>query len=239
MKKKDKILIQQKIDGMLSDAQEKAFQLLMLNSAKARDFYEKLCLIDQRLKTDAAGVSDLNLCPGVMDNVPVNKNFEVSNRKLITLRTNSILKYAAVLLVGLFLGATFSTIILSKNEFADKNDLYGTIIKRSGSKTLYSNGATSIHLQSMLSGNVSINLFTIETNSEVEFEITNKSPNLDAQNIITVQNGFNIDQTGTSIGDITGIIKGPSVFQLNVLKGNQTSAVFRIGNDVVAKAFFE
>jgi len=49
MKRNDKILIQRKVDGLLSPPEEKQFEKLIDTSSKARKLYRELIMVDHLL----------------------------------------------------------------------------------------------------------------------------------------------------------------------------------------------
>ena len=235
MKKGDEILIQKKIDGTLSNNEEKAFHNLMTNSSEAADLYNKLKLIDQQLKSDVVDMPQIDISSSVMDKVS-----EIRTRaKAITFSSQNVMKYAAVLLLGLLIGSAFSMLILNDESLSNKQHLSGTMVARQGSVVLYSKGPIKISQQSISATNFSINIFEVETSSVIEFEIHDKAGNFDKQNIIAVQNSYHINNAYFENGTYTGRIKGPVVFQLNAFRNNQLELVFTSENEVLAKVNFE
>ncbi len=214
MTKKEKILIQQKIDGVLPPADEKRVDEILKKSGKARAYFEKLTDVDKTLKNDAAKPLEIDITKGVMETITKKGNQpEISKTQSIRLSKNHFLKYAAVLFFGLLLGATGGWFMFSNPKIHSTGNMAGTIATPPGSQA-FSDEQTSIKIQQVNTSNYLVALVTIDTKEELSCEITDSLHILMPNDIIPLSTNRFLAQTTKNEKTYRYTIIGPTVFQV-------------------------
>ncbi|MCF8358708.1 MAG: hypothetical protein K9H26_08130 [Prolixibacteraceae bacterium] len=234
MKKKEKILIQQKIDGVLPPADEKRVDEILKKSGKARAYFEKLARVDKALKNDAEKPLEVDVANRVMKTI-TKKNHQpsISKIKPIRLYENRFLKYAAVLFFGLLLGATAGWFIFSNPQTGNTGNMAGTIATPPGEHA-FSDELTSIKIQQFNTSEYLVALVTIETKKELNCEITDNLHVLMPNDIIPLSTNRFLAQTTNNERTYRYTIIGPTVFQIITENNNGLDIKFIRNSQILA-----
>jgi hypothetical protein len=230
MKNDFKILIQHKIDGTLSDLEEAQFTQLIERSAKARNLYRKLLLLDYSLKANADEIGPIDLSEEVMRSIQPNMSLDTAvqlNRLNGILLRRNLLKVAAVLLFGFLVGGATIYFAMNNENVFNRQAISGTlsIIPEAGN-TVYSEKDTQIKVYSITAAQLFLTVISIDTEEMIECRIADDLKVLNNENIVQLSDGDGIEITHSENQKIVCTCNGPVVFQIRTLKGNKLALDF-------------
>lgn len=236
MKNKNKLLIQNKIDGKLTPANEKDFDSLINRSSKARRFFKAQLAMHNAVLTDAGSQAEIDISKQVMAQIgnsgklPKNKS---TKRSKIKTFSSSMLKYAAVLVFGIIIGSTSIYIAYNQNEMANLRQLAGTLVGTKQQKTIFSDSKTTIHIQNNFYTNRHKATIDIKTDDLIDCFISDRLQQLEPKNIVAQHNEFNFLKTETEENALQYACKGTTTFEINTLNNNSIHLVFMRDNEII------
>jgi hypothetical protein len=217
MKKEHEILIQKKVDGQLSATEEKQFDKLIAQSAEAQKYYNEIKKIDKLLTSDAKRTKVFDNTRSIMNTI---SESNVQHTKTKTrLFTPRLMKYAAILIVGVFMGAAFSYTFFNSAEI-DNTMLSGTMANKTDEQILFADGQTKVVLQTIDAKELKIALFRVTTNELINCEITNTGH--EQLQIVALKNKANL--SGETETNNQLIITGNTTFQI-IFNSNETPKI--------------
>lgn len=236
MKTKNKILIQNKIDGKLTPANEKDFERLLKRSSKARRFFKAQLAMHNAVLTDAGSQAEIDITQQVMsqikNGVKSAPNKATKQFKLKRISSN-LLKYAAVLILGIIIGSTSIYLAYNQNEMANLRQLAGTLVGTKQQKTIFSDSKTTIHIQNNFYTNRHKATIDIKTDDLIDCFISDRLQQLEPKNIVAQHNEFNFLETETEENALQYACKGTTTFEINTLNNNSIHLVFMRDNEII------
>jgi hypothetical protein len=234
MKKKHEILIQKKVDGLLSAVEEKQFYQLIAQSDEAANFYNAIKKVDNLLTSDAEKTETFSSTQSIMNTIS-KSNIQLDKTKT-RLFTPQLMKYAAILVIGVLLGTVFSYTFFNSTEI-DKNMLSGTIVHKNQEQLLFSDHQTSINVQPINTGELKMALISIETEVPIKCEII--SSNSELTKITPLTNSKNLSNKTKTTSKLTYTITGATVFQVIVNKDVESELKFTRESKIIARKIIE
>ncbi len=184
----EELLIQNKIDGNLSAEEEILFRELIENSPKARKFYEDLMSLHHALEIDSKAISSIDfaeeILPAVKSKQKPAKPEMNTWQFWVYLSQANFLAYAAILLVGLFVGSIITYLGVSTNQLADERQFSGTISAMPAMNFDYNQDGTQIKVQELLTQKIKIVTVFIQTETPVECDISGTNSKVDEKNVL-------------------------------------------------------
>jgi hypothetical protein len=230
VKKKDKILIQNKIDGELNPQEEIEFSQLIKQSNDALNYYHKLFKLSSILNSDADKVAAIDFSKGIMQSIK-NKQANSSTHLKPTIKLsfvrNKLMTYAAILLIGLVVGSLLTYNFTNSNSIENNVLLSGTIGKIPETEnSIYSDKNTKIKLRELENENYSLFIFSIQTTDTITCTI------VDQFNVILSEAVILLSKTDDTFFNIESemplkySIQGTTSFQINAKNKKNVSIKF-------------
>ena len=184
----DELIIQNKIDGNLSAEEEIYFKELIRTSPQARKFYEDLLSLQHALGMDSKFIPPVDLVEEIL---PVVKSKQKPAKKemdtwqfWVYLSQANFMAYAAILLVGLFVGSLITYLGVSTNQLTDERQFSGTISARPAMNFDYNQDGTQIKVQELLTPKVKLVTVFIQTGIPVQCSISGINSKISEKNIL-------------------------------------------------------
>lgn len=236
MKKKIEKLIQKKIDGALSPKGEDKFSRLIAKSEEAKILYERLLILDQLIKNDSKNIKNVDLSDSILDSLTTGgkKNIPIKTLQF-KLNKQNLFKYAAILILGIFIGGTAGILFFGNNSEIDQQTIKGTIERKTTDFSIFSDENTSISIQDIYTENISIAIINIKTVNPVECEISGRLHKITQLEIEPLVNNLNIGLYKEEDNRLKYMINGPVVFQVKNQSGNSLELNFYRDNKTIAQ----
>jgi len=235
----DEIIIQNKVDGNLSEEEEKRFDELIENSSEARIFYKKLIELDLSLKNDSRDIPAIDFSDDIIEKVRPAKSQSQSAKKTILFSSASVkqlISYAAVLLTGLLIGG-IGAYVGTTNTKPDARDISGTIINHAENNQEYSKDGTDIKVQQLKSGKWEILTVAVNSQETVQIEISDKSGKITANDVTLQLSDGKFHFDGVANGKLNYASMGNNVFQINLTEITEKINIhFIVDNQVLFEA---
>jgi hypothetical protein len=184
---KDELIIQNKIDGNLSVEEEIWFKELIENSPPARKFYEDLLSLQHVLGMDSKSIPPVDFAEEILPVVKSKQKppkHEMDTRQFWAfLSSVNFMAYAAILMVGLFIGSLMTYLGNSNNQPADERQFSGTISALPAMNFDYNKDGTQIKIQELLTPKVKIATVFIHTEEPVQCSILGSNAKVIGENI--------------------------------------------------------
>ncbi|MBN1927225.1 MAG: hypothetical protein JW798_15435 [Prolixibacteraceae bacterium] len=232
MKKKDEILIQQKIDGQLRPAEEAKFNQLIAKSGKAKTLYERLLAVDLAIKNDSKNINETDLSDSILETINNNKNLKTLKFRKIN---HELLKYAAILILGILLGGTAGIMFIGNNEQIYKDSISGTITKNIQESKVFTDENTTIEVQGVNLDNSTVTFVAIETSKTIECIIANNNKTISINDVKPLINDTNIELAEENKNSFKYIVNGPVVFQIKNNSNKALEICFIHDNKILVK----
>jgi hypothetical protein len=185
---KDELLIQNKIDGNLSAEEEIEFRELIETSPHARKFYEDLLSLQHALGMDSKGIPPVDFVEEILHVVKSKQKPpkpEMDTRQFWAFLSQiNFMAYAAILLVGLFIGSLMTYLGNSNNQLTDERQFSGTISALSAMNFDYNQDGTQIKIQELITPKVKIATIFIHTEEPVQCSISGNDAKVIEKNIL-------------------------------------------------------
>lgn len=236
MKNKNKLLIQNKIDGKLTPANEKNFERLLKRSPKARRFFKTQLTMHNALLTNTGSQAKIDITKQVMSQIKNGvKSAPSKATKQFKLKriSSNLLKYAAVLIFGIIMGSTSIYLVYNQNEMGNLRQLAGTLVGTKQQKTIFSDSKTTIHIQNNFYTNRHKATIDIKTDDLVDCFISDRLQQLEPKNIVVQHNEFNFLKTETEENALQYACKGTTTFEINTLNNNSIHLKFMRNNEII------
>ncbi|MBN1768334.1 MAG: hypothetical protein JXR50_11920 [Prolixibacteraceae bacterium] len=232
MKKEHEILIQKKVDGQLSTTEEDKFDKLISQSAEANKYYNEIKKVDELLISDATRAKTIDNTHSIMNSI--GKSNVQHTKTKTRLFTPRLMKYAAILIVGVFMGAAFSYTFFNSAEI-DNTMLSGTMVSKTNEQVLFEDEQTKIVLHTIDVAEIKIALLRVETNELINCEITNTGH--EHMQIVALKNKANLSENAEINNQLT--ITGNTIFQVIFNSQETPELLFVRENKIIARKKIE
>lgn len=231
MKKEDELLIQKKIDGILTAEEEERFIELIENSVQAHELYRKLLELHHSIVSDAESVPVIDFSKEIMQKL---NDHKVRNRfsRFSTFRTN-VLAYAAILFVGLFIGSIATYLGTSTNQTIDESQLLGTIADDPEQNFDFNGDGIEIKVREFKTSKVDLTTISINTIDTIQCRIQANNKEFTSRNIKLQFSEGQFQLKDTMNNELQYSCCGSLVFQINRINGtkNLDSLLIRFVRD--------
>ena len=217
--KQGQILIQKKIDGVLTAMEEEQFNDLINTSPEARSFYQKVAILHHSLEFNSGHIPGIDLSDQIMEAVNpqkiIRRPFTQNTRHFTSVNHRQILAYAAILIIGVILGSMATYFGTGNVKMPDADEVSGTIAKPAGDGYSFYQGGTGIKVQNYKSGDFRMLIVDIETADTVVCSIGNRQKSDLSQNVklLFLEGNFQIAKNNEN--EQNYICHGKNVFLIN------------------------
>jgi hypothetical protein len=219
MKKKYQIIIQKKIDGVLSASEEEQFDELIKTSPEARSFYQKVAILHHTLEFDSGHIPEIDFSDQIIQALEHDRiirrpflekvqHFYVGNRR-------QILAYAAILMIGLIFGSVATYLGISQVKMPDAEVVSGTIAKPTGDGYTFNQAGTGIKIQNFKSDDFRMLIVDIETIDTVLCTIRDGQVAESSGNVKLLFTKGNFQIAKKDEGGLSYLCNGKNVFLVN------------------------
>lgn len=230
MKKEDELLIQNKIDGLLTLAEEGRFVELIEKSSQAREYYKELLELHRAIEHDSENIPVIDFSNEIMQ--AVNTKQQVGRAKSSFVRfsilRSNLLAYAAILFVGLFIGSIATYLGTSTNQPIDKNSLSGTIADEPKQNFHYNDDTTEIAVREIGDREINYTMIAINTVDSLQCCIAASSKAFTDKNIELWFTDGKFMLKDTTKNELQYLCSGSVVFQINRMASTNTLDPFMI-----------
>lgn len=229
----EEILITNMVTNELSSDEELKFNHLINTSAMAKEMYEEQLRVHNSLVNGADCLPEIDISEKVMTKINTHQK-----RKIMSgISTNQFLRYAAVLILGCFIGGAVSY-MAGTNSDINVNQLAGTLVKTDSKIVEYTKDGVSIKVDRL--ENETFRVMTIAVNANatdvVQCIIDNADKSLTeddidltyTRNVYVTSDLHSNDFELSCIGSNVFIIKQPVSTPVNIRFQNKTGVLFTV-----------
>lgn len=213
LEKEDERIIQKKIDGLLSVQEEERFNELMKNSLQARNLYRGLLDIHRSLEKDSKYTPQIDFAHEIMQTIKSKHAQQSIFSKTNKLRLSAWLAYAAILLIGLFIGSLV-TYLGTSTSVPDTNQISGTIAATQEQNFEYNRDGTDIKIQEFKTSKVKISVISINSEDAVQCLISGNNTGITEKNISLQYADGQFHALETANDKLQYVCSGSVVFQI-------------------------
>jgi len=218
MRQNDKILIQKKVDGLLSPTEEKRFETLVDSSSKARKFYRELLTIHHLLEKDAQESKPVDLSHEILREIktaPRSTQQKNTGRRISPVFRQNVLAYAAILIIGMIVGGTLTFFGTYRGNEPDTEQISGTLASVPDEKSYDAKNDTEIKAAEFKSGKVILTTLAVHTGETIHCRILPGNNPLTNDQVTLLFTEGNFQQEEAEEGGLQYACTGSVVFQIN------------------------
>ncbi len=154
MAKRLEYLVDQKLDGTLTGKGRKELDQLLAASEDHRKYLQHMEQLEEGLKQTAQRRVQPDFSPKVMERLQAKKSPGTGRSNIITghfmAASRPLLRYAAILLIGLVVGSALTLVLLPGRIIPDPMDVAATMSARSGQKLSFNQDGWQMHIHPMV-----------------------------------------------------------------------------------------
>lgn len=154
MAKRLEYLVAQKLEGTLTAEDREELNRLLAVSSDARRYLQQMEDLEAALMRSAEIRTQPDLSKGVMERIRAKRSPGTRRSNIVTghFRAGSrqLLRYAAILLIGLVVGSALTLVVLPGRIMPDPTDVAATMSARSGQKLSFSQDSWQMHIHPMV-----------------------------------------------------------------------------------------
>ncbi len=170
-------LINKKIDGELTEAEARRFDDLLSDDEKVRTYYRQMEMLDHSLQEAGKEKETADVSREVMEHVqqtgPDKKQSgKVRMQKRFLPPGQTMLRYAAVLIIGLLIGAASILFIRPETVFVDEGDMRATMTARSGQSLNIRQEDWHLQINPMVMNEAVILIASLQSESDLEVHMS-------------------------------------------------------------------
>jgi hypothetical protein len=217
LEKQDEMIIQNKIDGTLSAQEEKRFKELISTSAEARRLYQSLLNLHLSLKHDSKGIPSIDFSHEIMETVEEKRFASKKKRSGLFpfIPGNQFPAYAALLLVGLFIGSMVTYLAVSPGKNQSLMSISGTMAKTSENESAYQEAGTVIKVREFESGEFSLLTVAVNTIDSVYCTIPYTGEKLTEQAVNLLFSSGKFELVKETDRELSYLCIGNNIFIIN------------------------
>lgn len=173
--KKLEELVNKRLDGMLSSAEQAELNALLAGSEKARQYILQMETLHGRMSASEFKHRQIDISRQVMAQIEkLNKEKIMEKRTRtggLTLASNHLLKYAAMLLIGLLLGASVTYVLTTDKLHLNPDFAKGMMTSHQSGSTYFTGSDWQIHANYMMIDK-EVNLFvSVKSAGEIQVSL--------------------------------------------------------------------
>jgi hypothetical protein len=173
--KKLEELVNKRLDGLLSSAEQEELDALLIASEKARQYAMQMETMHERMSQTEFKHRQIDISRQVMAQIEKINHEKIMKKshltKSFTLASNQMLKYAAMLLIGLLLGSSVTYVLTSGTLTPDKELSKGLMSSHQSGSTYFNGSNWQIHANYTMIDK-EINLFvSVKSVSEIQVKM--------------------------------------------------------------------
>jgi len=219
MKKQYQIIIQKKIEGVLSAREEEQFNELIKTSPEARSFYQKMAILHHTLEFDSGRIPEIDFSDQIIQALKpvkiIRRPFLEKVQHFYVVNRRQILAYAAILMIGLTFGSVATYLAISQVKMPDAKEVSGTIAKPTGDGYAFNQAGTGIKIQNFKSDDFRMVIVDIETIDTVLCTIRDVHNLESMQNIKLLFSNGNFQMVKKDVEEQRYLCSGKNVFLVN------------------------
>jgi len=154
MAKRLEYLVARKLDGTLTGDERKEFDQLLAASEDHRKYLQQMEQLEEGLKQRAQKRVQPDFSPKVMERIRAKKGPGTGRSNIVRGHfmeaSRPLLRYAAILLIGLVVGSALTLVLLPGRIIPDPTDVAATMSARSGQKLSFSQNSWQMHIHPMV-----------------------------------------------------------------------------------------
>jgi hypothetical protein len=237
LEKQDEMIIHHKIDGNLSEKEEERFNELIRMSSEARRLYQNLLSLHLSIKHDAKKIPSIDFSQEIMKAVK-NKRL-MPDHKIADILSYPAFRYAAFLLIGLFLGSFVTYLVHSTDEKPEGLSISGTMANTAGKDNSYHEDGTGIKIQEFESGEFRMITVAVNTRDTVQCIINCKEGKSSDESADLLFSSGKFDLAKGNDDEIGYDCTGHHVFVINKNKIQATGIRFKKKNKLIYELKFQ
>ncbi len=223
------LLVNRKLDGTITKDELDDLQRLVTESDEARRYLRDMEQMDASLRNVARDRAMPDLSREVMERIRRDQQrVFVADKKSLPLRVRfqgrQLLRYAAILVVGLFLGSAVTLLVKPGGIFHDTGDMAGTMAARSGQKLALAQDDWQIQINPMLVDQTVILVFSVASDRPLDISL---SFDTQAYRLIRARTLSGTDKgSSTQAGEVSFSVSGKTVYQVVLNQHSGMSSPF-------------
>lgn len=171
------LLVNRKLDGTISEEELDALHRLVSESDEARCYLRDMEQMDASLRNFARDRVEPDLSREVMERIRHDQERVFGTGKQsqslrFRLQGQQLLRYAAILIVGLFLGSALTLMIQPGRLFYDTTKMAGTMAARSGQKLVFSQDDWQVQINPMIVDQMAILVFSAASDQPLDVSLS-------------------------------------------------------------------
>ena len=206
-----------KLDGTISREELDALHRLLAESDEARRYLRDMEQMDASLRDVARDRAEPDLSREVMERIRQDQQRVFgAERKNLPLRVRfqgrQLLRYAAILVIGLFLGSAVTLLVQPGGIFYDTGDMAGTMAARSGQKLAFAQDDWQIQINPMVVDQTVILVFSAASDRPLDVSL---SFDTQSYRLIRARTLSGTDRGSTTqAGAVSFAVSGKTVYQV-------------------------
>ncbi len=223
------LLVNRKLDGTISPDEQDTLHRIVSESDEARRYLRDMEQLDASLRNFASDRAEPELSSTVMERVRQEQQhvFEANKKSLplhFRIQGRQLLRYAAVLIVGLLLGSAVTQMVQPGRMFQDTTEMVGTMAARSGQKLAFSQDDWQVQINPMIVDQMVILVFSAASDQPLD---VNLSFNTQAYRLIRARQLSGTDRgSAMQSGAVRFGVSGKIVYQVVLNQNSGMSAPF-------------
>ncbi len=167
-----KKLLKAKLSGNISAEQEEKLQKILDNSKEEQIRFEQMLELDKQLKESKPPDETINVSANVMHKIRNSRTIRSNRNKLDPFINPMILRLAAVLVIGIFLGAIITWMITSEKLAPGTETLVGSLTAPANQEISYLYQNNIIKVVPYQIENLYYVNFILNTRSEIQMDVS-------------------------------------------------------------------
>lgn len=227
-KRKLNRLIQAKVTGVITPAQEEELNILLEKDQSKREDLSRLLELQKHLEMSRIDDMPIDVSGEVMQKISAKRNVSKAispNQVFFENLLNPFpLRFAMILLSGIFIGTAITWIIMGEHPATDQNMISGTLSDRPNQGFSYSNQNVVIKMLPYQIDNIYYMNFIIDAPNEIQLEVSFDESELFLKKADYISHERN-PSTSFDVGIVNFTATGKTSFQIILEKvpGRQPS----------------
>ncbi len=220
-------LVNQKLDGTLTSDGQQALDEILFSSEEARQYLREMEKLDDLLRAAAIERVQPDLSSNVMERIDQehHSGFLRGNKSLIRRvrqKSRQLMRYAALLAIGLLLGSGLTLALLPGGLSLDRDDLAGAMSARSGHKMAIAQNDWQIQINPVVVQEMTLLVLSVSAEQPIEINI---SYDPQAYRLVRARYLSGIDRGASMLtGGVRFEVNGEAVYQLVLNKHSGLTA---------------
>lgn len=211
-------LVNRKLEGTLSNEDQKELEQLLSASEAARDYARQMEEMDQWLILAGRVKKEISIEREVLQKIkakPIPNVFEKTAPLSLRLRSynQELIKYAAIFIIGLLLGSALTFLLLPEISPLSKREIGATVSARSGQTLTISKDSWKIQIQPVIVSDIVVLVLNSKTTNSLQINVYFDNQTYHLENTQLLNNEF-FPELASQPGEVSFIFNGSLTAQL-------------------------